>query len=238
MNLTVIVPPPVEPVSAAEAFRHLRLDPIDSPEENEAEYPAVMSHIRTAREWCEAYTGRAFVRQTMRLSGRALSRFRRGVFDYAQAGPWGDWRFNSDPFQDNAIELLRPPTISIASVKFFDAANALQTVDPASYYVTDEFVPRLCFVAGYGLPGAHSRPDALRIEYVAGYPAGTPADDYDATDPDAVPVHLAANVPHAVRSAILIQCRLLHEKLDPQEAQQQADARDALLWPLRIISLA
>ena len=177
------------------------------------------------------------------MSGRAggyggCSRDSGSLSGYVAGQPWGSWRFEGGLFGRRGVELLRPPLISVASVKYFDGANALQTVDPAAYYFTDDAVPRLRFVNGYSFPATYDRDDVMRVEYVAGYPPGPPAEDYDATDPDAVPLHLAANVPQSVRSAILIQCRLLHEKLDPQEAAQQQAACEALLSSLRVYTLA
>ena len=39
--------------------------------------------------------------------------------------------------------LLRPPLIEVQSVEYYDADNALQTVDPALYYTVAGFVPNL-----------------------------------------------------------------------------------------------
>ena len=61
-SLTRDTEPVVEPVSGADAKQHLRVD-------SETDDLYIQGLITAAREWCEVYTGRAFVHQklTMRL---------------------------------------------------------------------------------------------------------------------------------------------------------------------------
>ena len=61
------------------------------------------------------------------------------------------------------IRLVCPPVIAVSSVRYYDSANALQTVSASDYYVTDEQVPELRFLATFAAPTVYDRPDAVRI---------------------------------------------------------------------------
>lgn len=160
MNLTVVVEPPVEPLSLADMYGQCRLDPEDSPPTHPDD-DLLQRCITAARVHCEERTRRAFVQQTIRLS---VDAFPRSCYSY--------------------IELLRPPLIEVQSVQYYDVDNELQTVDSADYFTTDDLVPRLMFVTTFGFPCTYHRNDAVRITYVVGYPPeGSPPDDYIANIP-------------------------------------------------------
>lgn len=160
MNVSVIQHPPFEPLSLAEVYLHLRLDPEGSP----ATHPEdawLTSQIKSARRYCEKVTRRSLIQQTLRLSVAA----------------WGA-----------GIELQHGPVMELLSVSYYDSSNVLQTLDAASYYLTDSVVPQVRWVTGFAAPGLYDRPDAVRVEYVAGYaPEGSPAttqEDYAGTVPE------------------------------------------------------
>lgn len=219
MNIVVVTPPPVEPVTIEEAFVHLRLD---DPTEDNPDYAAVQAQIVSAREQCEQITRRAFVQQTLRLTqGPARRNRERRGWDWFIGGgcmAWGD------------IELLRPPFIELVSLGYYDDSNTLQTVDPANYYVTSDLVPKLRFVSGFNTPPIYLRDDAVQVEYVAGY-APKPA------DPDAAPptdIDYRANVPSSIKQAILLGVQLQYDELTPEKRKALEGARDALLSSYRI----
>lgn len=219
MNIVVVTPPPVEPVTIDEAFVHLRLD---DPTDANPDYRAVEAQIVSAREQCEQITRRAFVQQTLRLTrGPARRNSQRRGWDWLIGGgcmAWGD------------IELLRPPFIEMVSVGYYDDANTLQTVAPADYFVTSDLVPRLRFVGGYSTPSIYLRDDAVQIEYVAGY-APVPA------NPDADPpteIDYRANVPASIKQAILLAVQLQYDELSPDKRKALENARDSLLSSYRI----
>lgn len=193
MALTVIAPPPVEPVTIQQVFRHLRLDSVDSPEDH-PDYEDVVLKMKAARRFCEKRTGKAFVQQTIRAIG-------------------------SD------MRLLRGPIISILAVSYYDTDNELQTVDPENYYLPDgEAV--VSWASGYSLPALYSRADALRVDYLAGYPPGEPPEDYDDEDP---PYYLADNVPEDLKAAILFDIQLQYDDLRPDQRAAIERARDNIL---------
>lgn len=217
MQLTVIEPPPFEPVSLQECYDHLRLDPDLSGSPAEATHPddAMLAiQIAASRQYAEQFTHRAFVKQRIRLT---LDHFReRSHWDvcptWLTRGHVGCW-----------IDLLRPPIVELLSVSYYDGDNALQPVDAAYYYVADGVVPQLRFVSGFAVPMTYLRGDAVRVDYYAGYP---PVDSPPATQAD-----FAANVPAAIKGAILIGVELLHDNSQPQDRERLEMTRDALLRP-------
>ena len=148
MKITVLQPPPFEPVTLAEVHKHLRLD-LDGSPASHPDDDMLQRLIATARGQVESMARRSLVQRTLRLSVEAF----------------GD-----------AVRLVRPPVLRVESVTYFDTSNVLQVLDPATYFVTDDEVPELLMANGASAPSTYSRPDALRIEYVAGYaPDGSPA---------------------------------------------------------------
>lgn len=220
MDLSVITPPLVDPISIEQAFVELRLGMPGDDFREHPDYAAVRAKMRAATQHCENLTGRAFVQQTLRMTGTpetlsASARNRSGV-----------------TWESAGFDLLRRPVQSVAAVSYLDADHAEQSVDAADYYVISGDTPQLYFAAGYALPALAARRDALRIDYVAGYPPGEPDEDYD---PDMPPQHLAANVPAPIAQAVLLTMRLLFENLDPSDREATERARDALLWPYKVL---
>jgi len=219
LNIVIVTPPPVEPVTIEEAFVHLRLD---DPTPGNPDAAAVQAQIVSAREQCEQITRRAFVQQTLRLTrGPARRNGGRRGWDWFISGgcmAWGD------------IELVRPPFIEMVSLKYFDDANTQQTVAPAEYFVTSDLVPKLRFVSGFSTPSIYLRDDAVQIEYVAGYEP-VPA------DPDAVPptqIDYRGNIPASIKQAILLAVQLQYDELTPDKRKALESARDALLSSYRV----
>lgn len=219
MNLTVITPPPFEPVSMQQVYQHLRLDPDVSSSPAETSHPddaLLAGFIQTARELVEVATRRALVQRTLRVSC--------GSFP-ASCQPWCAplWQSRETVLR---ILLRRPPLVRVERVQYYDGSNVLQTVDPASYYVTDDQVPELRFVSAFGVPTVYDRPDALRVEYVAGYaPTGSPP---------TTQAEYAANVPQIFKDAVLIGVQLLYDNLSQPERKALEDMREAMMQTQRI----
>lgn len=213
MNITVITPPPFEPVTVAQAYEHLRWDPEEEGSPPETVYPLqglIERNIATARDYVERATRRALVAQTIRLSSTSFGMVSRGRFVDSRC----------------YLELLRPPLLEVLSVDYYDAANVLQPIDASDYYVTDDLVPRLHLVSGYSAPMFYARPDAARVTYRVGYaPEGSPP----ATQAD-----YAATVPAALKDAILLQVQILSDRFDKGEREDLERARDNLLLNYRV----
>ncbi len=101
------------------------------------------AYIAAARSWVETYTGRPFMTQTWQVSLRDF--------------PTRVWL----PFA--------APLASVTHVKYYDTANALQTLS-SSVYTTAAFSEPACLtlVDGQTWPSTFYRDDAVQIEYVVG----------------------------------------------------------------------
>lgn len=95
-----------------------------------------------------------------------------------------DWQLTTDSFSQ-PLRLSRPPVLEIASVKYFDTDNVLQTVDPATYMLAGG---RVALKPGASWPASYTRPDAVQITYTCGY-----GDTAAATPPD-VKLYLLAKL--------------------------------------------
>lgn len=124
------------------------------------------------------------------------------------------------------IMLDLPPLQSVVSVKYYDTANVLQTVDPSNYNVHVPSGDRAAagwieFVFGYSLPITYDRDDAVLVEFKAGYG------------------DVAAAVPAPLRSAVLLTFGELYAFREEQATgmvSKNLRSADALCWPYRVIS--
>jgi hypothetical protein len=219
MNITVVTPPPFEPVTLAEVYAHLRLDPEGSPATHDDD-AMLQRQIATARAYVEQATRRALVLQTLRLSASGFA-----VPDNDQ--PSRNYAWCVPPAAGTVrIPLHRPPLVAVDSVAYYDADNALQTVSADSYYTTDDLVPELRFVASFAVPTVYTRPDALRVTYRAGYEAdGSPPETQE---------DYAANVPQGLKDAILIGVQMLYDSVTPADLERMERMREAILQPYRV----
>lgn len=217
MNLTVISQPPFEPVTLAEVYAQLRLTPdhVGSPgEESHPDDAMLAAQITAAREYVEVATRRSMVQRTLRLSSEA--------FPYA-TGWWWKHPWTAHGLR---IRLINPPLIRIESVAYYDGDNTLQTVAPADYYATDDQVPELRFAATFSAPALFNRPDAVRVEYVAGYLGdGSPPTTQD---------EYIAHIPQTLRQAVLIGVQLQYDNLSDSDRKAFENAREAMLQTYRI----
>ncbi|QQS08679.1 MAG: phage head-tail connector protein [Phycisphaerales bacterium] len=157
MAVEIVTPPTEEPVTLVEAKAHLRVDVT-------AEDDLITRLIAEAREWVERYTRRAVVDQTWRLW---VDRFPDGAVD-----EYGKPILGNRPLGDVAIWLPGGKIKSINSVKYIDSAGVLQTL-AGTEYALDSKDPqkhsRLLPAYGKTWPIARSEPNAVQIEYTAGY---------------------------------------------------------------------
>lgn len=138
--LKLVTPPAGEPVSTDELKAHLRV-------EHSSDNSLIDGLNKAARLQLEEITNRAFMQQTLLHV----------LPDWPAAG---------------RIKLPRSPLISVSSVKYYDTAGVLQTLSAAAYVVDAVNEPGQVFPAyGYVWPTVQAdRPDAVQIEYLAGFP--------------------------------------------------------------------
>lgn len=239
MNIEVITAPTVEPVTAAQAFFHLKLtaNP-DADVSSDPQYSEVQRCVTSSREQCEQITRRAFVQQTLRMTLPPMKPGQRRGLQWYMNGASDSWA---------PIELLRPPFIEMVAVRYYDDDNVLQTIDqdedtgPILYYVTSGLVSKLCFSDLFTSPSVYLRQDAIQIDYMAGYAPfvvveGVEADPMADPPVDAVEEVLdyTLNIPASIKQAILLGVQLEFEKLTPQEREAIEKARNSLLTSFRI----
>jgi uncharacterized phiE125 gp8 family phage protein len=141
---TKLVTPPVTLVASLVDVRADLRDP-DVGLNNQIE-----SFIVMATGEAERYLGRAFMPQQWRVT---LDEFPRNEFGCP-----------------GAIMLDHPPIISVESIKFLDAAGALQTLDPADYVLDKESEPGWIVIgAGKAWPVTLDRIGAVTVDYTCGY---------------------------------------------------------------------
>jgi len=170
MPIRLITPPDVLPVSLDAARIAARLDGTDSDVELE-------QAIRTHTEDVEHLTGRALITQTWSLTAAGFP---------AHDGFPERMRF---PEHDGAIALPKAPLISVAYIKYYDADNVQQTLDPAAYLVDAAAEPALIAPApGTRWPAPAARSNAVEIQYTCGYGAD------DSAVPDAIKGYILAKV--------------------------------------------
>lgn len=219
VRLSVVVAPTVEPVTLAEVWTDLRLDPSGSPPSTffDAELNAL---IAAAREYIEKITRRALVTQTCSMTMPGFPDVVRfGGREYAYHE-----RFACMLPRTGKIEIPRPPLQSVTEVQYFDTAMASQVVSPSLYRVIAQgtMPATIELVDGAEWPETAVRDDAVTVTYVAGYPgSGSPPD-------------LRAGVPQPLKSAIKLHIRRYFNANAPEDSDRLDQAIDNLCGGYRV----
>jgi hypothetical protein len=167
--------PASEPVTRAEAKLWTRLSITDDD-------AIIDSLITAARQWCEDYTGRAFVTQSWRLTLDQFPGVGLVARPMATAAVWPGW-WDWPAFWD-LVRLPKAPLVSIDSVQYVDSLGATQTIDPSLYQADTESEPgRLRPSYSQTWPAPRLQLASVRVTYTCGYGA-------------------AAAVPEGVKTAI------------------------------------
>ncbi len=139
-RLIQTVKPLIEPVTLTEAKSHLRLD-------TAVDDTLVQSLIETARQICENFTERSFIKQTFSMF--------------------------IDKFPDSGIVVLpRLPFLSLLDIKVYDAADVGVSEDLASYSI-DSIQGRVVLKEGSVFPVPTRKVNGIEFSYDAGYGAST-----------------------------------------------------------------
>lgn len=150
-----VVTPPAPVVSLDQAKAHLRVDAPD----DDAMIALYVAAATAAIDGPDGWLGRALGQQSLVLTAPAFPGC--GGCDWSSCTP--GWTTH----HPDEVRLPYPPIQSVTTVSYLDAATGTRiVVDPASYALFD----RVLFpLAGQPWPSAACRPDAIRIEFVAGY---------------------------------------------------------------------
>jgi uncharacterized phiE125 gp8 family phage protein len=162
MPIQEVTPAEVFPVSVAEARRFAR---VDSSEDD----PLLETLIESATEFVRAMTGRQFVAAGFKLTLRAFPAVDSGILRFPVS-----------------------PVIEVQSVKYRDRDGALHTLLADMDYLVDTAAEPATVEPIKKWPSTGDYPDAVQIEFRAGYAdgGGSPAD-------------LAENVPSRAKVAIM-----------------------------------
>jgi uncharacterized phiE125 gp8 family phage protein len=81
------------------------------------------------------------------------------------------WELGLDGFPGSReIALPFPNLVSVASVKYYDEDNTLETLDSSNYFVDVTSLPgKVVLKPEYIWPATYDRSDAILIEYTCGY---------------------------------------------------------------------
>jgi len=181
MNLSLTTAPTIEPVTLTDLKAFIRKDSSD--EDN-----LLTALIPAAREWCEAYTNRAFIEQV--------------------------WRYSLDADEiPVVIRIPRPPLISVDEVKAYSTLNAESIVATADYFVDVNNLPgRVVLNDGKVWPTELRAIDSLVFEFTAGY--GATAASVPENIRTAIKRVAATMFEHREDAAALVQGGSTHEFVD------------------------
>lgn len=205
-GLVVVTGPTIEPITVDDVIRHLRLD--SDTDESEVE-----AYIKAAREWCENYTGRAFINRTLRLSIDGI--------DEVDIPLWEGWKTGPDiSLRKRDILIPKPPLFSVTSVTTYDDADNATVFASTKYYVDKAREPGRVFLRnGETWPTALRVSNAVEIVYVAGYGA------------------TAGTVPASICFAIKALAAWLYEHRGEEPPEKLPANLALLLQPYRVMSL-
>lgn len=216
----VATAPKDEPITLAEARLHLR-DPED------AENSRIAANLAAARQHVENVCERAIMPQTWRVvldDFREHQRRQQGRQDYLLDNPSLRYDPRQLPPQRQAIKLPGGNVHAVSSVKYIDTAGTEQTLDPSAYQLDPSTAPaRLLPAPGGSWPQTQcGRVAAVTVDYTCGWAE-------------------AAQVPQALKSAILLLLGDLHENREAQIVGTTITtnkAVESLIWPYRLRVLA
>jgi hypothetical protein len=227
MRIRTTVEATQKPVTLADCYGQLRLDPSGSPPTHPDD--ALLTRlIGSATAYVEQVTRRALCKQTILLTYRRFP-YDRYAF-LAQQTLWSEpGSFGGYDIRPRHITLLRPNLLTLTSVQYYDQANTLQTLDPTWYIVhSDQEPATIELLEGYFWPVLYIREDAVQLTYDAGYTpfvsGSPPTTDY------------AKNVPDSIKQAILLRVQQDYDAMTPDKWNQLQGAIDALLGSYRVFN--
>jgi hypothetical protein len=198
-NLVVVGQPVSEPLDLETAKNFLRVT-IDDDD------LLISLLITAAREVAEVLTGRSIATKTYRQTLDSFPYFVDTMLSQQAMPP----SYYSRPLYSTSmwnysqmIKLYAPHCINVNSIKYIDPNNVLQTVDPTKYIVDYDAEPARIFPgpAGGNWPACLYVPNAVQIEFVAGYDTPPSSD---------------ATIPKGLLTLILLLLSGFYENREPQ----------------------
>jgi uncharacterized phiE125 gp8 family phage protein len=151
--LSVVTPPTDQPVTLGEAKAHLRVQADLT--DDDAYITALIAAVTAYHDGPDGKLGKAIMEQTLLLSLR--------WFAY-------DGAYQEVPYctvvREEGIDLPCPPIQAIDSIEYTDTQGNDQVLDAGSYTLDSD---RVILTYGSSWPLIRDIPNAVRVQYVAGY---------------------------------------------------------------------
>ncbi len=217
-TLERVTQPEIEPVTLAEAKRHLREFAGTTDLDGDIE-----DLIKGGREWVENFTGRALIDQTWRLTIGDQPYFDTVIGDIVRvfpemSNPYGFYGGAFFWFRNREILLRKAPVLAIESFVSVDSAGTETTIDPTTYALREQdskwprIVPLSGATWGYGM---------FRLTFRAGF-----------ADRTGSPQQGAEMVPVRFKQAIKLWAEAHYDR-DPIMMQKLLDAATNVIRPER-----
>ena len=155
-GIRVTTAPSVEPLALADVKSYLRIS-------GSGEDTLLNTMIEAVRVFCEEFTGRALITQTITMTLDATNEAHNMLWEGTRTGPYIN-------FYKDFITLAKPELQSVTSIKTYDDADTATTIDSSKYYVDTSRDPgRVTLRTGETWPTALRVGNAIEVVYVAGY---------------------------------------------------------------------
>ena len=155
-GVTVTTPPTIEPLTAADIKNYCRVQDDD-------DLDILLMKGKTARQFCEEFTNRAIVTQTLTMFLDAIDDRDDPLFEGVRTGPYLN-------YYKNYITLSRAPVQSVTSVHTFDDADNATLFANTKYFVDNSREPaRIVLRTGETFPVALRVANAIKVVYKVGY---------------------------------------------------------------------
>lgn len=159
-GIRVTTAPTTEPLGLADVKSYLRVS-------GSSEDPLLRTMIEAARMFCEEFTGRALITQTLTVTLDATNEIDDPLWEGTRTGPYIN-------FYKDFITLPKPEVQSVTSVKTFADDDTATTLSSSKYYVDTSRDPgRVVLRTGETWPTALRVANAIEVVYVAGYGAAS-----------------------------------------------------------------
>jgi len=199
-GITVETQPATEPLTEAEIRAYIRAEDV-------ADQAIILMMGKAARKFCEEFTNRGLITQTLNLFLDANRDVDSPLWEGMRTGPFLN-------YYKNYITLPGGPVRSVASVETFDDADVATTMDAAKYYVDTARVPsRITLRIGETFPTGMRVANSIKVVYDVGY------DD-------------ASAVPEPLRLGMLMHIAYMYDQRGDMKDYQQTLALPPMIQKL------
>lgn len=158
-RLTLVTPPSIEPLDLASVKNFLRVDSADDDAH-------ITSLIKSSREACEQYTGRALITQTWDLW--------LNDFPVTQSDEWWNGVRTGSLSElsryDDHIKLPLPRLQSVTYINIYNDSDVATIMSASSYYVDTSSEPGKIYLRNSASwPAVTRAGNGVQIRFVAGY---------------------------------------------------------------------